>query len=108
MEQGNIENLKEKIEHKGLVISRIPDWAKQSFKLWAKQEFADDYGMLLAHLIREANEYAKLKNKFLEGELPIKLSIDKPDTQEIKEDKGPTSISGKPIKFLGGKNEQNR
>jgi len=93
--------IKDKIELKGLVISRLPSWAKTYIKERAKDEFCDDYGQVLAYLIKQANEYELFKSKFLNSELAIQLINNQPeDTSENVR----KSISGQPIKSFGGKN----
>ena len=56
-----------------LSISRIPSWAKEVIIGRAEEEFCGDYGMCVAHIVREANEYNCLKRKFFNSELGVKL-----------------------------------
>jgi len=92
-----MDKLKEKIQFEGLVISRIPSWAKEYIKTRAIEEFSNDYGQTVSYLIKMATEYENLKYKFLNSELPIKIGLDTP--VEKTEEKPRTSIRGKPIKF---------
>jgi len=91
-----MDKLKEKIQFEGLVISRIPSWAKEYIKTRAIEEFSNDYGQTVSYLIKMATEYENLKYKFLNSELPIKIGLDTPD--EIPEEKPRSSIRGEPIK----------
>lgn len=80
--------IQERIKKKGLIISRVPEWAKEAFIARAKAEFSDDYGMCLAAMFKESNEYAVLKQKFFDNDLNIQMIIGnniKPDM--ISEDK---------------------
>ena len=66
-----------------LSISRIPSWAKDVITERADEEFCGDYGMCIAQIVREANEYNCLKTKFFNSELGVKLiSNDNPDEQK--------------------------
>jgi len=97
--------IKDRIEIRGLVVSRIPSWAKTYIKQRAKEEFCDDYGALISYLIRQVEEYELFKSKFLNSELMIQI-VNNP--QNEKTDAGvPRSICGEPIKF-GGKNGKDR
>ena len=93
-------NLKEQIEYKGIVINRIPSWAKELFKLRAEGEFSNDYGMLLASLLKDSDEYNRLKEMFFNNQLDIQLGLKE---KEAEETQAPTNLVGEPIKFGGKK-----
>ena len=65
--------IQERIKKKGLIINRIPEFAKEAFLERAKFEFENDYGMCLSAIIKESNEYLLLKQMFLSGNLNVKL-----------------------------------
>lgn len=89
------QDIKEQIEHNGLVINRIASWAKSYIKDRAKEEFCNDYGQLISALIKDSEELIQLKKMFFNNELDIKLGVKKDEENEDKERK---SISGAPIK----------
>ena len=62
---------------KSLHIARIPDKTKETFIALAEEEFCGDYGMLLAHVWKEFNEFKKLKEMFFEGKLKEVFRYDK-------------------------------
>ena len=64
-----------KFVFKGLVINRVPSWAKEIFIQKAQEEFADDYGQCLAYLLRTTLEYERLKELFLNNQLNVKLLL---------------------------------
>ena len=97
-----MDELKDKIQLQGLVVSRIPSWAKDYIKERAKEEFSDDYGQAIAYFIKMATEYENLKYKFLNSELPIKIGLDTPQVKE-EEAQVTRSINGEPIKRIGGR-----
>jgi len=92
--------IQKRIERKGIVISRIPDWAKELFISRAQEEFCDDYGMCLAALIKESGEYNQLKSMFFNNQLNAKIILDE---NKIDEDKGITFGNGKKLNPNGGK-----
>lgn len=57
--------IKDKIEVKGLIVSRIPSWAKSEIKRMSKELFSDDYGMTLSYLLICYKEYMALKEPYL-------------------------------------------
>ncbi len=70
-----------------LSISRIPAWAKDVIVGRAEEEFCGDYGMCVAQIVREANEYDCLKRKFFNGEYKVKLLNEaNPDEKKKPED----------------------
>lgn len=91
--------LQKRIERQGIVISRLPKWAKEIFIARAQEEFCDDYGMCLAAMVKECGEYNKLKQMFLENNLNVSLLFNNPQikNEEIKN----------PIKFGNGKQLNN-
>ena len=95
--------IKEAIELKGLVISRLPSWAKTYIKERAKEEFCDDYGQVIAYLIKQANEYELFKAKFLNSELALQIINNSEEQSEDTSETVRKSISGHPIKSFGGK-----
>lgn len=95
--------IQKRIERKGIVISRIPEWAKEIFKARAKDEFCDDYGMCLAAMIKECGEYNKLKQMFFENELNVQLLFNNPQEELEEEMKTLKLGNGKLIKYNGGK-----
>ena len=79
--------LQTRIKRKGIIISRMPSWAKDAFIERAKLEFADDYGMCLASMIRESNEYLLLKQKFFNNQMDVQLILNnKPQEVEPEKD----------------------
>ncbi len=90
--------LQKKIERKGIVISRLPEWAKEVFKARAREEFCDDYGMCLAAMLKECGEYHKLKEMFFENNLNLK----KISEQKEDNEKSIKFANGKIIKYDGG------
>lgn len=66
--------IQKKIEKNGMIISRIPSWAKETIKEIAIEEHANDYGACIAQFVREANEYRILKSKFFENDLNVTIS----------------------------------
>ena len=69
--------IKKRLNQNGLIISRIPSWTKEIIIEKANEEFCGDYGMCVAQIVREANEYNCLKTKFFNSELGVKLITDK-------------------------------
>lgn len=100
MDQSEIQK---RIERRGIVISRLPDWAKELFIARAKEEFCDDYGMCLASMVKECGEYNKLKQLFFENELNINIELPS-DNSPIKKEDSSQDLklgNGKVIKFKG-------
>jgi len=98
--------IQKRIDRRGIVISRLPDWARELFVDRAKSEFCNDYGMCLASMIKECGEYSKLKNMFFENEMNIQLLFNNPSTEVESSDILDVG-NGKTIK-LGGKNGKNK
>lgn len=91
-------DIKNAIEHKGIVMSRVPAWAKDLFKELAKSEFEDDYGQALASLVKEAMEYRQFKQLLLSNNLQLfPIKEEEPKIETVRR-----SINGKPIKLDGG------
>lgn len=61
----------DKIMSTKIVINRVPKITKGIFTKLAKDEFADDYGMALASILKEAEEYKKLKDMFFKNKIRI-------------------------------------
>jgi hypothetical protein len=102
--------LQQKIEEKGIIISRVPEWARDIFKEKANTECCGDYGWCLSELIKDSMEYDRLKTMFLNNQLDIQVGIK--DKEELKNhipDKATRTIkfaNGKTIEIQGGaKNE---
>ena len=96
-----------KIEKRGMIISRIPEWAKEVIKTTAESEHSDDYGACIAQFIRDANEYRILKDKFFNNDMNVKLILDGPSKQieePEKEDNCIKFANGKKLNNNGGKN----
>ena len=70
--------IQKKIQKNGLIISRIPSWAKDAFIDRANEEFASDYGLCLSTMCKECDEYNRLKEMFFTGNLIKSL----PETKE--------------------------
>ena len=69
-----------------LNISRIPSWAKDVIIGRAEEEFCGDYGMCIAQIVREANEYDCLKRKFFDGSIKVKLITEDKHSEEKSND----------------------
>ena len=93
-EQNKMTSIKEAIEFRGIVMNRVPAWAKTLFKELSKQEFENDYGQTLAAIIKESMEYRQFKELLLSNNLSLF-----PVKEEPVEETGRKSINGKPIKF---------
>lgn len=65
--------IQKKVNKNGMIISRIPSWAKDIIIGKADEEHCGDYGACVAQMVRESNEYNCLKRKFFGGELNVKL-----------------------------------
>jgi len=86
-----------------LSISRIPAWAKEVIVGRADEEFCGDYGMCVAQLVRESNEYDCLKRKFFDGSIKAKLITD--EHGEEKSNDEIKTANGKIIKMEVKQNE---
>ena len=89
-----VTDIQKKIEKNGMIISRIPEWARQIIKDRAQEEFSDDYGMCMAGIIKESLEYNELKRKFFDGEVIMHLA--KREQEDVKEIQ---MANGKKIKY---------
>lgn len=94
--------IQKKIENKGMIISRMPEWCKDVIKEIATLEHSGDYGECIAQFVREANEYRLLKDKFFNNDLNVTLSYPK---EGIESDsvKSITLANGKKLNIPGGK-----
>ena len=90
--------IQKRIERKGIVISRVPDWSKEVFLARAKSEFCDDYGMLLAAMVKECGEYAVLKEKFFSSDIDLRLLL---GDNKVEETNQPTFGNGKKLNKEG-------
>jgi len=91
--------IQKRIERKGIVISRVPDWAKELFKERSKEEFCDDYGMCLAQMVRESAELNELKQMFFSNGLNLQLLLDNSQVKNEGEEKVIKFGNGKTIKL---------
>lgn len=91
--------IQKRIQRNGLIISRIPGWAKDAFIARSNEEFASDYGLCLASMCKECDEYSRLKEMFFTGNLISSL----PETKE--EGKKIILANGKKLNTNGGQNE---
>ncbi|HED06098.1 MAG TPA: hypothetical protein ENI61_05375 [Ignavibacteria bacterium] len=87
--------IQKRIERKGLVISRIPIWARDLFIERAKEEFCDDYGMCLSAMIKECGEFSQLKKLFFDNKLNL-------NSDNIVDEKSIKFANGHTIKYNGG------
>ncbi|MHA1690040.1 MAG: hypothetical protein ACTSU7_00250 [Candidatus Heimdallarchaeaceae archaeon] len=76
--------IQKRIVKNGLIISRLPSWARELIIGRAKEEFCDDYGMCISAVLKESLEYNQLKQMFFDNELNIKLGIGNEQTEEIE------------------------
>ena len=100
--------IQKRIAKDGIIISRIPGWAKDLFIVRAKEEFCSDYGMCLSAMIKECGEYNQLKQMFFENDLNVQLVLGSPSGEtEEKEEEGKVLKfgNGKIINLKGVKNE---
>jgi len=88
-----------------LSISRIPSWAKDVIIGRADEEFCGDYGMCVAQIVREANEYDCLKRKFFNSELGVKLITQDNSDEKKKPEDEIRAGNGKVIKMGVKQNE---
>jgi hypothetical protein len=89
--------IQKKIEKKGMIISRIPDWTKVEIYQEA-QLHSDDYGEAIAQFVREAIEYRMLKERFFNGDIQVNISEPKQEVND-EEEKEVTMANGKKIKY---------
>lgn len=59
-ENDALENLRKEVEKRrsALVISRMPDWAKEEFQRLSSEEYCNDYGWCLSDLLKERKFYS--------------------------------------------------
>ena len=98
MEETKIQGI---VNKNKLNISRIPSWAKEIFTERARIEFCDDYGMCLAAMIKECEEYNQLKKMFLNNQLNTQIIV-KAKEEELEEE-GIVFGNGKKLNLNGGK-----
>ncbi len=90
--------IKHKIELNGIVVSRMPSWAKEVFKEMAKERFADDFGMTISYLLTSTLEYERLKEMFFNNQLNVKLLLEPNAPQKVNaDDNQRTNLRGEPI-----------
>jgi len=101
-----IEDIRKTIVNNGeksLRISRIPKKTKESFMSIAKEEFEDDYGMTLKHLMDSYEMYLIFLDNFdMKMNYLIRLNEQK-ENEQIGT--GVKTLSGKELKGGGRKNE---
>ncbi|RLI50973.1 MAG: hypothetical protein DRP09_19625 [Candidatus Thorarchaeota archaeon] len=96
MEEINIEEARKKImEHKPLVINRVPFRTRELFISLANEEFCSDYGMTLKYLI----DNLEIQRLLLEHEQRISALENKPTDEKIIK-----TVGGKVIRIGGDKN----
>lgn len=83
-----------------LGISRIPSQLKADFIALAKEEFCNDYGMLLRHIWDQFVEYQRLKNQILEGE--FRVVVCSAEKVEVAKAEGIKLLNGKIRKGVFG------
>jgi len=94
--------IQRRVNKNGMVISRIPSWAKDIITEKADVEHAGDYGACIAQMIRDAMEYDSLKTKFFNNQLDVNLMInDKHSEKVMKEESSIRTANGRVIE--GGK-----
>jgi len=93
----NNEPVFKKVRSDGLVISRVPKYIRDAFLALSEEEFADDYGMCLSQVFKEAMEYRQLKNMFYNNQLNIKLGFD-----EIKDKEEQEEFVEKKLRMMDG------
>jgi hypothetical protein len=91
--------LTRKVNTHGMIISRIPKWAKEVIIAKAEAEHCGDYGACMAQMIRDANELDSLKIKFFNNDLNVQMIISEPQTVHPPKEEIP---SGDEIKFANG------
>lgn len=91
-------DIQRKINKNGLIISRVPSWAKDAFIERANEEFISDYGLCLATMCKECDEYNRLKEMFFTGNLMDSL----PNKEEGKKI---ILANGKELNTKGGQYE---
>lgn len=88
--------LTRKVNKNGMIISRIPSWAKKIIKDVSEEENCGDYGACIAQFVRDALEYQALKQKFFNNDLNIDLVINNKNEEKLEEPE-------EKIKFANGK-----
>jgi hypothetical protein len=74
-----MDDLKENIEFKGLVMRAVPDRTRKDFKKLAFEEFDGHYGVTLREVLDDYFEYKLLKQLLLNSNINL--------TKLIKEEK---------------------
>lgn len=78
------DQLKERLEFKGLVMRSVPGGTIELFKRLAKEEFDNHYGLTLREILNSYFEYQALKEKFFTSDTDFTQLIDKPNTETSK------------------------
>ncbi len=90
--------IQERVNKDKWTISRFPSWAKEVVIGRADEEFCGDYGMCLAQMVRESNEYDCLKRKFFNSEFGVKLLTEDNLDEKKKPDEEIRTGNGRVIK----------
>lgn len=88
---------------KGIRISRLPKKVREEFKEFAKEEYADDFGMALTELWNKYKEYLVFYNNFdikLDYIIQLLNTEEKPDEEKIIK-----TLSGRRVLKGGNENE---
>lgn len=95
-----IEQFKENVEKKWLVINRIDPTIRKEFTEFANMDFCGDYGAALYEIFTQFKEYQFMKGQIF-GDVGIKLNyiINLLDEKEVNKDEKPkhTFLSGKKV-----------
>ena len=95
-------SIQKKIEQNGIIINRVPGWAREIFKDKANFEFESDYGMCLAAILKDSIENNRLKEMFFDNKLGVKIALDGAKVED--EDMNEVHMAnGKTIKYGGKK-----
>jgi len=76
--------IQKRVNKNGMVISRIPSWAREFIYEDSIAEHSGDYGACIAFHLRNSIEYMNLKTKFLDNQLDVKINLSE-KTEKIKQ-----------------------
>lgn len=99
-------DLQQKIEEKGIIISRVPEWAREIFKQKANNECCGDYGWCLSDLIKDSMEYNRIKTMLLNNEFDVSIGIDNKSQSQDKAVRTIKFANGKTIEVKGGEDNE--
>ena len=74
-----MDDIKEKFEHRGLMMNSVPSRTKRIFMKLSKEEFGDHYGCTLREILDDYFEYKLIKQLLLNNDISL--------SKLIKEDK---------------------